>query len=289
MTLPPPPSRIAPAMALLRRLRRRPGMPDFHRAAAAIPDERHDRLPDGFSPLRIASWNVHSCVGIDARFAPDRIAAVIRSLEVDVIGLQEVGWHHRGEVGLDQFAFLAAQTGMTALAGPTKHHRTAHYGNALLTRLPVLGHDLIDLSEKLREPRGALAAHLEVRPGVEARVIVAHFGLDPWERNAQVARILAYLDGARPLPTIFMGDLNEWLPSARCLRRLSARFPDCAAPRSFHAKLPTLRLDRIFVSGEACLARYGVVRTKVTRLASDHLPVTALIGVPPVQGGTGSP
>lgn len=278
MTQRPPPSRIAPAMALLSRLRgRRAGTP----GRDAIPDERHDALPDGHLPLRVASWNIHSCVGIDARFAPERIAGVIRDLRADVVGLQEVGWHHRGEIGLDQFAFLAAQTGMTALAGPTKHHRTAHYGNALLTRLPVLGHDPIDLSEKLREPRGALAAHLQLAPGVEARVIVAHFGLDPWERNAQVARVLAYLDRVPPLPTIFMGDLNEWLPTARCLRRLLQRLPDCAAPRSFHAKFPTLRLDRIFVSADARLVDYAVVRNRTTRLASDHLPVTALIGIQP--------
>jgi len=125
----------------------------------------------------------------------------------------------------------------------------------------------------------ALAARLAVASGVEVRVVVAHFGLDPWERNAQATRILAYLDRVPALPTLFMGDLNEWLPSARCLRRLSAHLPDCAAPRSFHTKLPTLRLDRIFVSRELCLTDYAAVRTRQTRLASDHLPVRALIGV----------
>jgi endonuclease/exonuclease/phosphatase family metal-dependent hydrolase len=277
MTQPPSPRRIARAIALLNRLRARRGDRPLRRP---IPDERHDRLPADHLPLRVASWNIHSCVGIDARFAPDRIAQVIDALDIDVIGLQEVGWHHRGEAGLDQFAYLAEQTGLRALAAPTKHHRTAHYGNALLTRLPVLGVEPIDLSERLREPRGALAARLELAPGVEIRVLVAHFGLDPWERNAQVARILAYLDKVPPLPTLFMGDLNEWLPSARCLRRLSARLPDCAAPRSFHAKLPTLRLDRIFVSRELRLVDYAAIRTRQTRLASDHLPVRALIGVP---------
>lgn len=278
MPLRPSPHRIAPAIALLNRLRGRRGQDQP--GQEPIPDERHGGLPPGHRPLRIASWNIHSCVGIDARFAPDRIAQVINDLDVDAIGLQEVGWHHRGEMGLDQFAYLAEQTGMQALAGPTKHHRAAHYGNALLTRLPVKAVDPINLSEPMREPRGALAACLELVPGVEVRVMVAHFGLDPWERNAQVARILAYLDGAPTLPTIFMGDLNEWLPSARCLRRLSARLPDCAAPRSFHAKLPTLRLDRIFVSRDLHLADYAAIRTRQTRLASDHLPVRALIGVP---------
>ncbi|QJE74163.1 endonuclease [Aerophototrophica crusticola] len=248
---------------------------------AEAPDSREGAVPDGWAPLSIATWNIHSCVGIDARFAPDRIAAVIRGLEVDVVGLQEVGWHHRGEQGIDQFAFLEQATGYKALAGPTKHHRTAHYGNALLTRLPVLEVEPLDLSLPVREPRGALAALLDVS-GAPVRVIVAHLGLDPWERNAQVSRILDFVQARPPTPTVFMGDLNEWRPNAPRLRRLFERLPDCAAPRSFHARLPTLRLDRIFISPDLHLAGYDVVRNALTRRASDHLPVRARIGVPPL-------
>ena len=166
----------------------------------------------------------------------------------------------------------------------TKHNDQAHYGNAILTRLPVLDHTPIDLSQPVREPRGALSAVLDVR-GRRVRLIVAHFGLDPWERNAQVDRILAHLDGVADLPTLFMGDLNEWRPRAPRMLRLAEKLPDCAAPRSFHARLPTLRLDRIFVSPDLTLAGFEVVRNALTRRASDHLPVRALIGVPPA--GTG--
>lgn len=245
-----------------------------------LPDTRSGDVPEGWTPVSIATWNIHSCVGIDARFAPDRIAGVIRSLNADVVGLQEVGWHHRGESGIDQFDFLEKATGMTALAGPTKHHRTAHYGNALLTRLPVLSVETLDLSLPIREPRGALAALLDTG-GTPLRVIVAHLGLDPWERNEQVSRVLAFVNAQPPGPTVFMGDLNEWRPGAPRLKRLAERLPDCAAPRSFHARLPTLRLDRIFVSADLHLAAYAVVRNATTRRASDHLPVRAVLGVPP--------
>ncbi|HYE52871.1 MAG TPA: endonuclease/exonuclease/phosphatase family protein [Azospirillaceae bacterium] len=243
-------------------------------------DRRVGAVPAGWTPMATGTWNVHSCVGVDARFAPERTATVIRGLDVDVIGLQEVGWHHRGEMGIDQFAFLAEATGLRAIPGPTKHNKAAHYGNALLTRLPVLDVAPIDLSLPIREPRGALSALLDAG-GTTVRVVVAHLGLDPWERNAQVTRILAHLAERPGLPTVFMGDLNEWRPSAPRLKRLWERFPDCAAPRSFHARLPTLRLDRIFVSDGLELAGFEVVRNALTRRASDHLPVRALIGVPP--------
>ncbi|AWK87750.1 endonuclease/exonuclease/phosphatase family protein [Azospirillum thermophilum] len=242
-------------------------------------DVRQGAVPDGMASLRLATWNIHSCVGLDARFAPDRIAQVIRDLDVDLIGLQEVGWHHRGEAGLDQFAFLERATGLTALAGPTKHSERAHYGNALLTRLPVRSVTPIDLSVGRREPRGAIDAVVEVQ-GRPLRVIVAHLGLDPWERAKQVGDILSRVARQPDLPTVFMGDLNEWTPTSPRLKRLADSFADVANPRSFHARMPTLRLDRIYVSGGAAIPSYEVIRTVLTRRASDHLPVRATIAVP---------
>ncbi|WP_448206404.1 endonuclease/exonuclease/phosphatase family protein [Azospirillum sp. sgz302134] len=243
------------------------------------PDGRFGTVPNGMAALRIATWNIHSCVGLDARFAPDRIAEVIKELDVDLVGLQEVGWHHRGESGLDQFAFLEKATGLKAHAGPTKHNAHAHYGNAILTRLPVLKCSSIDLSVGRREPRGGIDAIVEVQ-GRPVRVIVAHLGLDPWERAKQVGAVVDLVAEQPGLPTLFMGDLNEWTPSSPRLKRLAQAFPDCANPRSFHARMPTLRLDRIYANGGLTIPAYEVVRTVLTRRASDHLPVRATVAVP---------
>jgi endonuclease/exonuclease/phosphatase family metal-dependent hydrolase len=263
-------------------LRRRPDslMPRPAAAASRDPGEeaRAGSVPDGHAGFAVATWNIHSCVGIDARFAPDRIATVIRGLDADIIGLQEVGWHHRGESGIDQFAYLEQATGLKAVAGPTKHDRDAHYGNALLTRFPLLEQSALDLSLPVREPRGGITAVLDVH-GTPVRAIVAHLGLDPWERKAQIARILEVVRQTPDLPTLFMGDLNEWRPRAPRLQLLDEHFTDCAAPRSFHARLPTLRLDRIFVSPGLRLVGFDVVRNALTRRASDHLPVRAQLAV----------
>ena len=242
-------------------------------------DGRNGTVPEGMATLRIATWNIHSCVGLDARFAPDRIAEVIKELDVDLVGLQEVGWHHRGEAGLDQFAFLEKATGLKAHAGPTKHNARAHYGNAILTRLPVLKHAPIDLSVGRREPRGGIDTIVEVQ-GRPVRIIVAHLGLDPWERAKQIGTIIDMVAEQPNLPTLFMGDLNEWAPNSPRLKRLAQAFPDWASPRSFHARMPTLRLDRIYVNGGLTIPAYEVVRTVLTRRASDHLPVRATVAVP---------
>lgn len=249
------------------------------RRAVRRPNGREGAVPEGMASFRVATWNIHSCVGLDARFAPDRVAEVIREMDADVVGLQEVGWHHRGEAGLDQFDYLARATGMTAHAGPTKHHARAHYGNALLTRLPVVSIDYVDLCVRHREPRGGLDAVLSVE-GRLVRVIVAHLGLDPWERAQQIARVIALCERRPEMPTLFMGDLNEWAPNSPRLRRLDGFFEDCAQPRSFHARMPTLRLDRIYVRAGLRIPAYEVIRTTLTRRASDHLPVRAVVAVP---------
>jgi endonuclease/exonuclease/phosphatase family metal-dependent hydrolase len=256
------------------------------REEAEALDERAGAPAPGLASFRIATYNVHSCVGVDAKFSPDRIGEVVRDLDCDLVGLQEVGWHHRGEIGLDQFAHISRVSGLKAYAGPTKHHERAHYGNALLTNLPVVEMRTMDLSLPLREPRGAIDADIRVGDAV-VRVIVAHLGLDPWERNAQITRVLHALERAEHhRPTVFLGDLNEWSGRSPRLKRLDGAFADCAAPRSFHVRLPALRLDRIYVSQGLELASFDVVRNKLTRRASDHLPVRATVSVKGMPGSS---
>jgi len=243
-----------------------------------VQDQREGAPSAGLASFRIATYNVHSCVGIDAKFSPERVAEVVRGLECDIVGLQEVGWHHRGEIGRDQFEAISRACGLKAYPGPTKHNDRAHYGNALLTNRPVLSVRPIDLSLPMREPRGAIDADIEIGDSV-VRVIVAHLGLDPWERNAQITRILHAMENGHARPTVFLGDLNEWRGRSPRLERLARSFADCAAPRSFHVRLPALRLDRIYVTRELQLASFEAVRTKVTRRASDHLPVRATVAL----------
>lgn len=240
--------------------------------------------------LAVATWNVHSCVGIDGKFSPDRVAEGMLSLDADVIGAQEIGWHHRGEQGLDQFRFLARATGYRAIEGPTKRHARAHYGNALFTRLPVLAERRIDISLPGREPRGAIDVELDVA-GRAVRVVSIHLGLGPAERNRQVEILIEALESGPRRPTILMGDLNEWYPRSPRLHRLQEHFAHWTAPRSFPARMPTLRLDRIFCSAELKLDHGMRIQNKATRLASDHLPVRArlaFVSAPETEEGAAS-
>src|SRR5262245_49088148 len=105
--------------------------------------------------IRVSSYNVHRCVGLDGQRDVGRIARVIGEIEPDVIGLQEIdcGYHYRHH--RDQLEELQDASGMTSISGPTRVRDTCTYGNALLTRARVLAVRHADLSFGRREPRAA--------------------------------------------------------------------------------------------------------------------------------------
>lgn len=225
------------------------------------------------SRFRVASYNVHSCIGTDRRFAPERIADVVLSIDADIVAIQELGWHRRGQRYFDQFAYLADSTGYTIIEGPTKFHARAHYGNAILARRSVLTHRTLDLSSPLHIPRGCVMAEVSLgsRP---ATVINAHLGLTPWERRRQVHMLLmeiASLEG----DIILMGDFNSWKPAGATFRLLTQHLPHYTDRPTFHARSPRVPLDRIYLSDQLEFVQVDVPHTSVTVRASDHLPIVA--------------
>ncbi|WP_438970391.1 endonuclease/exonuclease/phosphatase family protein [Methylophaga sp.] len=222
--------------------------------------------------LKLASYNIHACIGTDGHFDPFRIAAVINELDADIVALQEVEHHLVQDV--DLLDFLAQQTGMQGLAGPTMFRETRHYGNALLTRLPASAHQLIDVSLDDHEPRGVIQLSLNID---EHRLLVyaTHFGLKPKERRFQVQKILSLFETETADTTVLMGDLNEWFLWGRPLRWLKAYFDMTPAINSFPSVWPFLALDRIWVNPRHHLLNVSAHKTALAKKASDHLPVTA--------------
>jgi endonuclease/exonuclease/phosphatase family metal-dependent hydrolase len=225
--------------------------------------------------LRIGSYNVHRCIGTDGRCDPERVARVIREIDCDPLGLQEVDNSPGPTPASLQLDFLARATGLAAIAGLRIVRHMGHYGNALLTRHRVLSVRRHDLSFSWREPRGALDVELDIE-GAVTRFIVTHLGLTPGERRHQMRRILSIVaQGSATLPVVLLGDLNEWLPLGRPLRWLHACFGRPPAARSFPAFWPLLALDRIWVRPRDALLSVRAHQSATARRASDHLPVTA--------------
>lgn len=227
--------------------------------------------------LTVGSYNVHRCVGADRKCNPERIAQVIAELDVDVLALQEVDWGYH-ESGADQIAYLAEATGMHAIAGPTMTRDGGHYGNALLTRDATTAVRHVDLSVAGKEPRGAIDADLVVN-GRSVRVVVTHLGLRRFERALQVEQILRSVKCASPGSlTIVAGDLNEWRRNDHSLQALHLRFGRSRV-RTFPARRPLFAFDRILVEPREALRSFAAHDSALARVASDHLPVRAVIEV----------
>jgi endonuclease/exonuclease/phosphatase family metal-dependent hydrolase len=228
-------------------------------------------------PARIttfATYNVHGCLGMDRTRDPERVARVIRSLDASVVALQEVDCRRASADGRSQLDVLSEPTGMHAVSGPTiRQEDGLFFGNALLTRYPVLDVEHFDVSFRRREPRAILAATLDIA-GAPVRCFVTHFGLSSSERQHQVTLLLKHLGDA---PAVLMGDFNEWRGRAGTLRRLDRAFGHVQSPRSFPALFPLLTLDRVWVRPRAALCSIHAVRQGSARVASDHLPVSARI------------
>jgi endonuclease/exonuclease/phosphatase family metal-dependent hydrolase len=224
-------------------------------------------------PSIVATYNIHRAVGRDGVFDPERVGEVMAEFDAHVIALQEV---QHGAAGRDLIRLFRDRLGAEAVSGVTMLRRDAEYGNVLLTRYPVLSVARHDLSVPPHEPRGAIDAILDCG-GWHLRVLATHLGLVPYERRYQVRRLLATLDAHAELPTLLMGDLNEWFLWGRPVRWLHMQFRRTPAPATFPARRPVFALDRLWVRPRAMLERLAVHASPLARVASDHLPLVATL------------
>ena len=231
--------------------------------------------------LVIASYNIHRGVGLDRRRDLDRIGAVIAEMQPDVVGLQEViredATDHR-----DQAAYLASKLGMEVVMGETRTLLDGGlYGNAVLTRLPVLGSSRCDLSWRAREPRGCVRVDLGV-DGTAVHVFNCHFGLALRERREQFRILARFIKDAQSLagPRVLLGDFNEWHtgPITRGMKREFSS-PMRRMRRTHPSWFPLFALDRIYWDVELEGQEFRVHRSKLARVASDHLPIAVTLRV----------
>ena len=231
--------------------------------------------------FRIATYNVHRCIGMDGRQSVRRILRILAEIDADIIALQEVS-----AVGFNQAEQIAAELGMHSVFCPTLHGADA-YGHGLLSRHPftVNAVGLLPLVREAsyKEPRGAI--WVEVQMGLRSlHVISTHLALGRSDRTAQVDALLGphWIGGLPPdTPLVLCGDFN-FTPPGRNYRRLAARFRDAQLAHSRGPVLKTFstvcavaRLDHVFLSPHFTVLGVESPRTHLTGVASDHFPLVA--------------
>lgn len=258
--------------------------------------------------ITVASYNMRKAVGTDRRRDPARVLRVLEEIDADIVALQEADKRigTRGaavphEMIDDHGVYRAVEFNVThtkllgRLHGELARRIPAHaftaslhrldfrnlgwHGNALLLKpdIEVLDIEAIDLPTI--EPRGAVMAELEVR-GREVRVIGMHLDLSGLRRRRQVMRILDHVEKRhRAMPTIVMGDTNEWRANSATMRVFDERFAVADCGPSFHSRKPLIPLDRIIVDRRFKIMEAGVHRSDSARVASDHLPIWARVAI----------
>lgn len=230
----------------------------------------------------VASYNVHKCVGTDGRFDPERTGRVIHEIDADVIALQEADKRFGDRNGLLDLARLEREAGLTAVpvSGQVKAH--GWHGNVVLFRRGSV-RDVHQIKLPGLEPRGAVVAEIELEAGGTIRIVAAHFGLLRRSRTRQVRAILDIMNDSDEIPTLLMGDLNEWRLNGRsALAMFETAFGELPpAVPSFPSRLPLLALDRLISNRKEILSPIMAHDTPLARLASDHLPIKAWVSLAP--------
>ena len=241
--------------------------------------------------FKILTYNIHRAIGVDRRFRPGRIVDILVHHDADLALLQEVDEGAPRSRELDLARELAAAAGYAHVAaGYNVSLRKGRYGNAILSRWPLLIHRNIDLTVEDRKRRGCLHARIRIEKGHhgarELDVFNLHLGLSARERTRQIgllARSAEFVAVDKDAACLVAGDFNDWraqlLPVfLEILEFKSAtghRFGDEAAIRTYPSFSPTGALDKIFFRGPLRLVVARSCRLRVSRVASDHLPIVA--------------
>jgi endonuclease/exonuclease/phosphatase family metal-dependent hydrolase len=214
-----------------------------------------------------------------------RIRNALRASRADLVFLQEIGAVAGPEPQVHQYEVLADSVWAHHAYGRNAVATGGHHGNALLSRYPVTTWRNVDASVGQAEPRGLLHAVVGLNGDRgPLHAICVHLGLREFHRRRQVDRLLELVahevpDGA---PLVIAGDFNDWRERAHRRLVLSGLEEVHAAAvgrpaRTFPARVPWLRLDRIYVRN----VRHRPVKVSARewRTLSDHLPLAAELGM----------
>jgi endonuclease/exonuclease/phosphatase family metal-dependent hydrolase/pimeloyl-ACP methyl ester carboxylesterase len=241
--------------------------------------------------LRVLSYNIHHCAGVDGNLDLPRIAKVIESVSPDLVALQEVDKNVTRSGSVDQPAELARLLGMNVVFGGNISLQGGEYGNAILSK------GNIDASENVALPnhdhgeqRGVLTASVAADAMTTVRFLATHFDhrRDDTERVASAQQINAAVADS-DLPTILAGDMNATRQSV-VLKELAKQWTIAgqAEQPTIPVAEPNRQIDFVLFRPAA---RWHVVETTVLpeAVASDHRAILAVLELRPLTNSARLP
>ncbi|TCM43150.1 endonuclease/exonuclease/phosphatase family protein [Novosphingobium sp. ST904] len=230
--------------------------------------------------IKFASYNIHKAVGLDRRRDPERILTVLREIDADIVALQEVDRRFGRRMSALPLEVIHGATDYVPVPLSMKPDSLGWHGNALLVRKGIELLEAKPVALPVLEPRGAIRADLSVH-GRKVRVVGMHLDLSGLRRRLQVRSVLSHVGACdEHVPTVMMGDLNEWSSHGGCFREFHAPWQVLVPGRSFPSRRPLARLDRIIVSEQWRILGTNVHHSPLAAIGSDHLPVFASLELP---------
>ena len=230
--------------------------------------------------LKVATYNIHKCVGLDQKRNPDRILAVLNEIDADIITLQEADRRFGSRESCLPASLIEAETPWHHVSFNIRPGSIGWHGNAILVRKGVDAHHAHPLDLPMLEPRGAVEAHCTI-DGRHIRIIGVHLDLSGLWRRRQVRAILAHIDSSpQHLSTVIMGDFNQWSDRGALSEFAFHHHRIIKTPKSFHSSRPVAHLDRIIVSHDITVEAQGAHMSELSQRASDHLPIWAQLQLP---------
>ena len=246
--------------------------------------------------ITVASYTMRKAIGLDRRRDPHRVLRVLHEIDADVVALQEADKRFGGRGAAVPHELIDSHSHYKPVHLGVRHKRPLEkvrkhadkllkvntrnigwHGNAILVKPHVGVLDCAALDLPTLEPRGAVMAELLIAEK-PIRIVGMHLDLSGLWRRRQMRTILEAI-ARRPqkMPTILMGDTNEWRAEAGCLREIEPEFHLAPTGPSFHARHPVAQLDRIIVHKDLSIEAAGVHMSAAARRASDHLPIWARV------------
>ena len=228
----------------------------------------------------VVSYNINHGEGMDGEYSIERIASTLAQYEPDIVALQEVDMASRRTREDKQAEILARRLRMYYVFGPNVEHLGGQFGNAILSRYPILSSNHVDISpEEAVERRTLLRASIDVE-GVMLELYTVHLGTNEDEQAYQLRRVMRVLDGLNhDGPVLLMGDM-EMEPSSELLQPLFRRYlhagSNCGpGANTYPTPLLTRRHDFLLMNTHVTSLGCVVPQDSLAAVASDHLPVVA--------------
>ncbi len=231
--------------------------------------------------LTFVTYNIHKGIGNDRLYRLERIIEALKSINADFLALQEVDHNAPRSRGEDLARVVAEELGMHYNLGLNVKLKHGAYGNATLSRYPIIESRNMNVTWAIKKRRGCLVSRIQL-PRREIAVLNFHLGLAAFERMWQAKRILNShtLKSMGRLPVVMLGDSNDRNDKLTEVFAEAGYHDACDGHKgafTWPSYAPLFRLDKVYYSGDWKLVGHTIVRNQLTRVASDHLPLSVTL------------